>query len=232
MNIQLFNFSVDLLQTILWQYNNAAKIQSLLQSKNEWYENYETDFWNDWYVNVFNLVTANEFGLSVWSIILGIPLFINQSADGDKPIWGFNEEPPINNYVNFDNGNFTGQSDVASLSIEEQRLLLRLRYYQLVTRGAIPEINTFLNELFQTSGTVYSGNAWALDGFKMTMVYVFDFLIPLPMLNILRDYDVLPRPAAVGIEYRILTGTIWGFNTDIPTTGFVNFDNGSFVPEF
>lgn len=72
--IEEFDFSVNLLKALLWRHNDAANLQSLLESKNSWYEANQTDFWNDWVTNVFNLETANEFGLSVWAQILGIPL--------------------------------------------------------------------------------------------------------------------------------------------------------------
>ena len=35
MNIQEFDFSVDILQALLWQYNDATKLQALLQKKQE-----------------------------------------------------------------------------------------------------------------------------------------------------------------------------------------------------
>ena len=72
--IQEFDFSVDLLQAILWQYNNATSLQSLLNSEQAWVIENQTEFWENWLRDVFDLRTANEFGLSVWSIILGIPL--------------------------------------------------------------------------------------------------------------------------------------------------------------
>ena len=74
--IQLFDFSVDLLRAILWQYNDATRLQSLLQQKQDWYNEQQTEFWSSWYRDVFNLDTANDFGLAVWSIILEVPLTI------------------------------------------------------------------------------------------------------------------------------------------------------------
>lgn len=225
MRIQEFDFSVNLLQAILWQYNKASKIQQLITLKQSWYDIEQSEFWQNWYRDVFNLITANDFGLSVWSIILNIPLFINTDPQNSGPIFGFNEDPSINNYVNFNNGNFSSLGTVTILSTEEQRLLLRLRYYQLISRGAIPEINTFLNNLFQTSGVPFSGHAWVLDGFDMTMTYVFDFYLPKIMRTVLQELDLLPRPAGVGLKYIILTGTVFGFGLNNQ-----NFENGNFMP--
>lgn len=237
MNIELFNFSLNLLQAILWQYNDSPRIQTLITEKSNWYADNEEQFWNDWVVNVFDLRTANTFGLCVWSIILDIPLYINvNSIDPDgKPLIGFNEYTVfpdlINTYVNFENGNFSNRNSVINLTIEEQRLILRLRYYQLVSRGAIPEINTFLKELFQNFGTVY-----VLDGLDMSIVYVFNFDLSSSIFYVLTQLDLLPRPAGVKIRYRILNGQIFGFNEVIVFPDYINinnnFENSNFFPDY
>jgi len=79
----------------------------------------------DWYTNVFNLQTANDFGLAVWSQILSLPLFGKYKPDPpDKPIWGFGT-----NNQNFGHGNFTFNSGGINLTTEEKRLVLKLRYF-------------------------------------------------------------------------------------------------------
>src|SRR5271170_3537397 len=105
MNIELFDYSVNLLQAILWQYNTAENLQSLLNQKQTWYDVNQEQFWTDWYNNVFNLQTCNDFGLAVWSYILNIPLFLQSDPDVDRPLWGFSDwtSTPIKDYVNFEN---------------------------------------------------------------------------------------------------------------------------------
>ena len=65
--IQQFNFSVDLLRVILWQYNDAENIENLLTRKQTFYNTAHRDFFNNWIRDVFDLRTANDFGLSVWA---------------------------------------------------------------------------------------------------------------------------------------------------------------------
>jgi hypothetical protein len=234
--IQEFDYSIDVMQAMLWQYNNAARLQSLLNQKNEWYAINQQEFWQDWYTNVFNLQTADTFGLAVWSIILDIPLFIELNPDEPgKPIWGFNEVITFPTYendnVNFENGNFTSTNSIIVLTEEQQRLVLKLRYFQLVSRGAIPEINAFLKTLFADLGT-----AWVLDGLDMTIVYVFNFTVPQNLLSVFKYYDILPRPAGVKIRFVLGTIPVWGFNevTVFPDyiNNYQNFENGSFEPEW
>jgi hypothetical protein len=93
MRIQAFDYSIDLLQAILWQYNDAAKLQSLLEQKQEWYDEQYSAFWEDWYRDVFDLRTANDFGLSVWAILLNIPLTITSGQAPSTNLWGFGPYP-------------------------------------------------------------------------------------------------------------------------------------------
>jgi uncharacterized protein DUF2612 len=217
MQIQEFEYSVNLLRAVLWQYENATSVISLLTAKQNWYIDNVTTFWENWYNDVFNLQTANDFGCSVWAIILGLPLVINPFPDDpDKPIFGF-DGPPAQN---FDNGTFTSASNGYTLSLADKRLVLKLRYFQLITRGAIPEINKFLAFAFADYGTVY-----AMDGLNMTMRYVFLFPIDPLLLNIFTTYDLLPRPS--GVLLQIIDGTRLWFGFDgLPAQ---NFDNGTFL---
>lgn len=241
--IQEFNYNVNILRSILWQYDQSPNLLSLVSQKQQWYIDFQSDFWSNWYRDVFNLQTANIFGLAVWAIILNIPLFVPYDPEPtDKPIWGFNDNtdyPTLENtYLNFENGNFSTRGDVVTLTLEQQRFLLRLRYYQLITRGEVFSINDFLNYLCSTSDIGFTGRMYALDGLDMTMTYVFtttDF--PDNLLDVLVKLDVLPRPAAVGIKEIIIdSGVTFGFNdnTDYPVleNTYVNFDNGNFFPGF
>jgi hypothetical protein len=243
--IQEFDYSVNLLEALLWQYNSATRLQFLLSQKNFWYIVNQQNFWEDWYTNVFNLQTANLFGLAVWSYILNIPLFIEVTPDPlGKPLWGFNEidgsfPSYINTYENFDNGNFTTRGSVITLTEEEQRLILRLRYYQLVSRGATPDTNQFLSVLFKNYTPTYPeyGIAYVLDGLDMTITYVFNFNLSQAFRYIFQYYDILPRPAGVKIKYIILDGDTWGFNEiDGSFPDYINinqnFENGDFIAEF
>lgn len=148
MKIQALDLSVDLLRVLLWQYNDADKLQSLVRSKQAWYDAAHTGFWTDWITDVFDLRTANDFGLAVWAIILGVSFVVPPSADAaDKPIWGFDQYRE-----GFNQGNFATIGGGSGLTTDQKRLVLRLRYFQLVTRGAVPEVNAFMKEVFGNLG--------------------------------------------------------------------------------
>lgn len=188
---QPFDFSVNALQAILWQYNKARNLKGLLAAKQDWYDKNQTQFWQDWYTNVFDLRTANDFGCSVWSVILGLPLAIEyEASDGEN--WGF---APYQN--NFNRGNFAPPVlTPLPLTTAQKRVVLQLRYFQLITRGCPPEINKFLARIFQDLGPAY-----VVDNLNMTMQYVFAFNLPAPLAFILKYYRLLPAPAGVAVTF-------------------------------
>jgi hypothetical protein len=215
-DIEQFDYSVNLLQAILWQYTNATNLQGLLAAKDQWYFNNQEQFWTGWFNNVFNLATANDFGLAVWSIILGQPTYIvNGPAPVDYPAWGFGSY-----HQNFGNGNFCDTNgSTYQLPTQWARLLLQLRYFQLTSSGTVPEINRMLKYLFSEYGP-----AWLVDNLDMTQTYYFGFQIPSGMQLIFENFDVLPRPAGVKSTYYQGNFKRWGFG---PYHG--NFGNSNFV---
>tara|TARA_R110000851_G_scaffold100026_5_gene215461 strand:- start:733 stop:1383 length:651 start_codon:yes stop_codon:yes gene_type:complete len=212
MKIQEFDYSVNILKSLLWRHNKAENLEALIQDKQNAFDVLHGEFWDNWFTDVFNLQTANEFGLSVWSIILNLPLSIEPQVDKkNNGNFGFGSFRK-----NFNNGNFTNAVDVIVLSPETARIALRLRYYQLVTRGTIPECNGIIKDVF-------GGNNYVLDGLDMTMTYVFNESIPSDVRTALDYYDLLPRPSAVRLKKVYSPNSGFGFG------GFrKNFNNGNF----
>lgn len=209
--VQRFDFSVDLLRALLWQYDDAEGMQTLLRLKSEWYEVNQRDFWENWHRDVFDLTTANDFGCAVWGVILNIPLSIGQPGTGDRPNWGFG---PDN--LPFELGTFGRSSDgVAGLTLEQKRLILRLRYFQIVSDGSVPFANFALRAVF--------GQGYVVDNLDMTATYVFQTALPEIVRTLLEDFDLLPRPAGVAINIIYLTGPVWGFGPENQ-----NFENAPF----
>lgn len=187
--IQAFDFSVDLLQNILWEYNTAPNLQALLAAKQAWYDDNQTQFWTDWYTDVFNLNTCNDFGCVVWAIILGIPISVILApvTSGKQP-WGFD----TTNLTNFNDYNFTGNTSTPiTLTTDEKRTILKLRYRQMTSRTTVPETNRILKQLLGQYGVCY-----IQDNLDMTAVLVCKFVIPV-VLQIIFGLDLIPRPQCV-----------------------------------
>lgn len=204
--IQDLDHSVDLLRCILWQYNDAERLQSIIAQKQEWYTENQAAFWESWTRDVFDLRTANDFGLAVWGRILreSRDAYVT-GTDAGYPAFGFSAYRK-----NFGHGNFRrANAGYVRLGADQFRLLLQLRYFKLISRGTVPEINAFMRRLFQDQGRVY-----VLDPMDMTLaIYVFTFAPTYWQRFILTDIDALPRPAGVGTSLRIVTRPVFGFGT-------------------
>lgn len=219
--IQQFDFSIDLDKALLWQYNDASHLQSLIHQKNDWYNAHQCNFWSHWYRDVFNLDSANDFGLSVWAIILDVPLGIGIKGSGERPVWGFGEfNGNFSDWCgksNRNGTNFGRDGDAAfALNIEQKRLILKLRYYQLISRGTVSEINAMMKALF-------GNGVHVLDGLDMTMTYVFNFVPSRQTMLILEQFDLLPRPAGVKRKILIMPTKNFGFKPY-----YLNYQNSNF----
>ncbi len=223
MNIQAFNFSVNVLRVLLWQYNEAENLQGLLQRKQRWYDVNHTQFWRDWIRDVFDLRTANDFGLSVWSRILDVPINIESvESPGSYPAFGFSNvvgiDPTNSPIRNFMHGNFaTPPNALENLSTEQKRLVLRLRYYEITSNVTVSSINRILADVFPDN------YAYVLDNNDMTISYIFSQTPDARTLFLMEDADILPRPSGVSYDVRIVPLVTWGFDEDRQ-----NFDRGNF----
>lgn len=191
--IQQIDTNANLLRAILWQYEGADNLRRIVEAEQAWFDGSQVEFWESWIRDVFNFNTANDFGLAVWSRILDIDLGVDVSASPDEPCFGFGQYNE-----NFNNGNFSRiRVGTVSLTTDQKRLVIRLRYAQLTTRPTVPNINRILSDVF----TDFGGSAYVTDNQDMTIDYQFNFLIPSSLRFILEKYDLLLRPSTVGYTY-------------------------------
>lgn len=204
MNIQEFDFHSDLLKAILWQYENADKLKALAHLKAAYFNQSTVSFWQNWYRDVFNIDTANDFGLLVWSRILDVPLGIDiPPSDKNKIGFGFGKKK-----ANF-KANFRRNADYTlSLTLDQKRMLVRMRYFNLTQSPTVTNINEFLKRFFWREDS----KVFVLDPFDMTyMYYVFNFNPDERLRLLLENFDLMPRPSGVGVKYRIVTKKAFGY---------------------
>lgn len=190
-----FDSSVDLVRALLWQHDNATALRSLIESKQDWYNTNQATFWDNWYRDVFNVDTANDFGLAVWGRILNVGLGLQVDSTIGIPHFGFGIY-----HRNFENGSFArATSGEQALSTDQKRLIIRLRYYQLISRGTVVEINEAMARIFGDLGQVFVRDP--LDMSKITYVFKFE---PSSRIRLILDrMNLLPRPSGIGSEYVI-----------------------------
>ena len=216
--IQDFDFSVDVLRVMLWQYNQADNLKEILQKKAKFYQEKQHDFWQKWLVDVFDLRTANDFGLSVWTTILGVPIPYYEEEQDKHPTFGFEPPVTIDNRKNFSNGNFsTITKSFFILTREQKRTLLRMRFFQLTTKATVTDINRVFTDFFPDNTLTVT------DNLDMTISYVFLHRPSDNLLLAMEQFDVVPRPSAVAINFHFLDIRSFGFGSFR-----LNFDRGNF----
>ncbi len=211
---------INVYDSLDWQRSNAELIRAWFNKEQEWYQENHNDFWDNFLDNIFDLRTCNDFGLSVWSIILNESTYgVTEASPTDYPAWGFGE-----NRENFNNGNFGTNSDSGyNFTTEERRILLQLKAYILHMSGrvhgeGILGINEALERIFGEDSII------CIDNRDMSLNYIlYDdsfFGLAIELYN----RDLLPRPACIGINAVI--------NPDVTPFGFgannANFNNGNF----
>lgn len=211
---QRFDISVNLMRSILWQYEGAPKAIALARNDQAFFDLAHEEFWSDWVRDVFDLTTANAFGLSVWARILDLPITISDEASDEGTPWGYGPENE-----NFNNGSFsTSGSSGVRLETETARLLLRLRWVGLTVRPTVPNLNRAMRDIFGPD------EVQVLDHYNMTIVYLFRTDPGYRFRQVLENFDALPRPSTVEL--------FWAIGDKDPVFGFaeddMNFNNGAF----
>lgn len=209
MTKQQFDFSVNVLQSLIWQYNDASNLQGIIQDKQDWLDANVRDFWDNWYTDVYDLRTANDFGLQVWAAILSMQFTLKE--DIPTLIFGFDGSGGLN----FNNSVFYPiQTEL--LTTEQKRLILRLRYRQLTSNATIDEVQRALNDILP--------NAVAIDAMDMSLILTYPTIPDVLTLYILDNYDVIPRPNSVKFNRRFGYSQWLGF----AGTGSGNLYNSNF----
>lgn len=216
--VQEFDTSTNILRAILWQYEDAQKLIALARAKQSFLDKSQAEFWSNWYRDVFNVDTANDFGLSVWSRILELPLGYETPAQADKVAFGFGPNrknfQPDSNFGNR-NGGFQ------ELTIEQKRLAIKLRYVQLTHRPSVPIINEALDRIFVDELGI---KAYVYDNYGMDFAaYVFSTQPSQGLRALLENFDLLPRPSTLGVAWIVGRKESFGVGPNR-----LNFNNGNF----
>lgn len=159
-------------QTIISQYGNSATIAQLVHNI-DLYLDPRADF-DAFFSFVWNVETAQGFGLDIWGRIVGVDRSINVPADTPNP------------------GHFTFTSGVYQMTDTEYRGVVLIKALANITNCTASSLNQLLSNLFATRGRCY-----VLDSGSMAMRYTFEFWIQPFEYVIITQSGVAPRPAGV-----------------------------------
>ena len=179
----------DFDRTIISQYSNSPALTQWITNINAVIDpTYDLE---NFYDLIWNIQTAQGYGLDVWGRIVGIgrvlavsatPFFgytgpLGHSGDSFTAAPFYEGEPTTTNY---------------SLTDEAYRQLILAKAAANITNGSIQAINQILMNLFAGRG-----NAYVIDNGDMTMVYKFNFHLEPFEVTIVQGSGVLPTPAGV-----------------------------------
>lgn len=178
----------DFWSTIISQYANSPILTQLISNFFDYID--QTTNLGNFFDLIWNVDTAQGYGLDVWGRIVGVTRTIAVPA-GD--FFGFEESSPTGKPFNtapFYAGPISTNNYL--LSDTAFRTLIFAKALANISDGSIPSINQILLNLFPGRG-----NCYATDGEDMTMTYTFEFVLSSVEQAILQQSGVLPKPVGV-----------------------------------
>lgn len=202
--------------TVISQYANSPALTYLVQEFQNWLD--QTQNLDSFYDHIWNIQTADNYGLDVWGRIVGVVRTLQVTVGS---YFGFKEATPGS--LPFNQGPFyIGQQLTQNYNLSDtqfRRVILAKAAFN-ITNGSIPAINQIMLNLFPLRGNCYvtEGNKpGSYFGFQeaqanpfntypfyngektpsMTMTYTFTFPLTPVEIAIVNQSHVLPKPTGV-----------------------------------
>ncbi|MFW5410799.1 DUF2612 domain-containing protein [Pectobacterium brasiliense] len=184
--------------TILRQYAASNKLKSIIYSFNEAVG--IDDFIDDFYDMIWNIKTANSYGLDVWGKIVVVSRQL--TVDENKIFFGFQEaksDPPVvDDPTPFNQAPFYPGSQATTtvtLTDDVYRKVIMMKAAANISDCTIPSLNKILMFMFSERGKCYV----RVDS-HMVISYVFEFVLTSSELAIVQSSGALPAPAGVTVN--------------------------------
>lgn len=117
--LDIFNFDENILNNIIWQYDNAPNFKALAEAKEKYYGTNLAEFWQTVIDDFLNIQTATDWGLNIWGQILSVKRMYNVNGE------------------------------MVTISKDLYRRLILGKLRQIKMNGTVPEINDYLNFVFK-----------------------------------------------------------------------------------
>lgn len=209
-------------QTIISQYGNSATITQLVRNMDQ-YIDPRADF-DTFYDFIWNVETAQGFGLDIWGRIVNISRELQ--IPPDSTYFGFSDALP-GSYPFGEQpfyGGTPGATSTYRLADDAYRQLILVKALANISATNAPSLNQLLQNMFAGRGRCYVND---LGG--MALRYTFEFDLTPYEFAIMTQSGALPRPAGVNASL---------FQSALPLFGFSEaglsaapFGQGVFVPQ-
>lgn len=209
--------------TVISQYGNSQRLLQLIENFSAYVD--QTQNLDDFFDLMWNVDTAEGYGLDVWGRIVGVSRILQIPSTrylGFKEQTGITVDP-------FDQSPFydgAPLTDSYFLSDAAYRQLIIAKAASNICDGSIAAINQLLLMLFPGQGNAYvqegmnpsffgfqestTASTFGQDAFYddqelyvMTMTYVFEFQPTPVQLAIIQQSGVLPHPTGVTVNLKI-----------------------------
>lgn len=199
---------LDVERTIISQYGQSATITQLIANMNECLDP-RANF-GAFYDYVWNVNTAQGFGLDIWGRIVGVSRLLRIA--GSDPLVGFDTGNIPYDWQTMSHGRWARNGEgtggqAFELNDDAYRTLILTKALANISATNARSLNQLLHNLFPGRGRVYVKD---LGG--MAMQFVFNFALTPVERAIVSQSGVLPHPA--GVLYSVII---------VPTNRFVGF---------
>lgn len=172
------------------QYEASPVINKLIDYRSEYFSEWSNQF----YDMVWNVDTAQGFGLDIWGriVVIGRDLEVQ-----DGEYFGFDSDP-TKSWQPFDQAPFyTGQRQTYTYKLTDQayRALILTKALTNISATDYKSLNRSLMSLFPGRG-----NAYVKKTGTMELQYVFEFYLEPWEVSIIITDGILPRPAGVKVD--------------------------------
>lgn len=180
----------DTAVTVLSEYANSPVMRAIIDDFSQWLD--PASRFDAFYSLVWNIDTAQGFGLDLWGRILGVNRVIQIPAGSYLGFASDDQAEPFGFGIFY--GGSRATNNVALTDTAYRRLLLAKAALN-ITDASIPAINAILLNLF--------GQGYVRDNLDMTMTYVFDTALSPVDFTIVYQSGVLPKPCGVSFTVEV-----------------------------
>jgi len=182
---------IDVEKTIISQYGNSPTITQLILFMND-YIDPRADI-DNFFDYVWNVDTAQGFGLDIWGRIVNVERLLNVPADTPNP------------------GAFTFTPGNYLLNDTQYRRVILAKALANITNGTAASLNQLLSNLFTGRGRCYVN-----DMGSMTMRLTFEFYLEPYEYVMMLNSGVTPRNAGVLLDLlQISPSNTFGFSQNL-----------------
>lgn len=184
------------------QYAASPIIQKLIADRGGYFA---TDWQDQFYNMVWNVDTAQGFGLDIWGRIVGVGRNIKIP---ETAYFGFNA-PPDQSWSPFNDESFYSGPQATStytLADNAYRTLILAKALSNIASTDCRSLNRIINRLFPNRG-----RAWVNDLGSMSMRITFEFALEPWEFTVMTNGGVMPRPAGVGVTLAQIPADTFGF---------------------